>query len=120
MIYCRKNAELTVVQMASLLDIEKNEYHQYECHFCEPPLQILLKFARCFNVPMEDFVDDDMDIVVFERKYDHFHFAEFREKREFFEKFIEKNHKAKKLCIDDFIKERKFYSGKKKADIYYT
>ena len=119
MIYCRKTAGLKVAEMSALLELDKDEYFVWEMSQCDPPLKIIYKIARSFNVPLEDLLDDDLDLALFELKYDHFHFAEFREKYVFFKKFIEKNHLAKKLCIDDFIKPRRYYSEKEKADVYY-
>ncbi|MDE6413536.1 MAG: helix-turn-helix domain-containing protein [Eubacterium sp.] len=114
MIYCRKKAGLKVAEMAELLELDKDDYYAWEMSKCDPPLNIIFKIARCFNVPLEDLLDDEMDIVVFEIKYDYFHFAEFREKRELFEKYNEKNQIEKKLYIDDFFRKRKFQLVEKK------
>ena len=104
-IYCRTNAELSVAQMASLLNIKKDEYFKYECRQVEPPLRILLKFTRCFDVPMEDFADEDIDIVDFEIKYDQFHFAKFREKHKFFERMIMEKISSQVMRAEHFYRK---------------
>jgi len=42
--------------------IEYNELSKYELGKREPPLKILLQYARIAGVHMEDIVDDDLDL----------------------------------------------------------
>ena len=113
LIYSRKNADLTVAQMAKLLQIDKDEYHSWEMNKTEPPLEMIYKIAKSFDIPLEDFLNDDMDIVKFQVKYDVFHFANFRERRAYLQNEIENNYMAKRLNIDYFVKKAISYSEEK-------
>ena len=80
---------------------------------CEPPLKILYKIARSFNVPL-DLLDDDLDIVMFELKYDYFHFAAFREKYVYFKKIIEKIILRKKYVLMILLNKEGIIQKRKK------
>lgn len=103
--HCRNATGLSVQNMATLLGIDKDEYLNYECNEKVPPLDLLFRFSRCFEVLMEDLVDDEENIILFEKVYDYFHFAKFREKYLFYLKAFTENPEYRTLTAEDFIKK---------------
>lgn len=63
----RMKLDLTQEQMVKQLaragvSLKPGHISEYESDKREPPLPILLRYARMAGVPMEVLVDDDMDI----------------------------------------------------------
>lgn len=50
---CRKDAELTQMQVAVYCDITEKTYQNYELMTREPKLEILVRIAEYFNVSLD-------------------------------------------------------------------
>jgi transcriptional regulator with XRE-family HTH domain len=58
-----RKLKLSQPQLAKLLGVRNyNHISKYEHDKNEPPLAVLLAYARAAQVPVEDIIDDDMDL----------------------------------------------------------
>lgn len=69
----RTNLNLTQEQMTKQLhtvklDLRPGHVSEYESGKREPSLPVLLQYARIAGVPMEELVDDELDLRTFSRK----------------------------------------------------
>lgn len=69
----RKMLNLTQLEVANILQINRSTYSYYESGRIEPRYAILLALARLFGVPVDFLIDDDIgiddiDIILFARK----------------------------------------------------
>lgn len=78
MAYCRYIVEFTLEALGKYLGVDEKQLHDYELDIVEPPLKFLLKFSKCFNIPIEDLIDDDLGLEIFSCKYDTDHFLRFQ------------------------------------------
>lgn len=67
LLYVRSQLGLTQEQMLERLDYKKSPLYvsqisEFEQGKREPPLLVLLQYARVAGVPMEALVDDDLDL----------------------------------------------------------
>lgn len=79
--YIRRHLDLTQEQMVARLQAKLREHHQpgvplypghisgYERGLREPPLVVLLQYARLADVPLENLVDDSLDLPGFYFRY---------------------------------------------------
>lgn len=62
----RSALDLSLSQMLKRLDAEElivsSQISQYETGTREPPLQIILRYARVAGVYVEDIIDDELDL----------------------------------------------------------
>jgi transcriptional regulator with XRE-family HTH domain len=58
-----RKLKLTQPQLAKLLGVRKyNDISKYEHDKNEPPLAVLLAYSRASKIPLENIIDDDMDL----------------------------------------------------------
>ncbi|MDE6723301.1 MAG: helix-turn-helix domain-containing protein, partial [Eubacterium sp.] len=69
MAYCRKIINFTRKEMADVFEINPRSLANYEKDVSPPPLTVLFLYAKYFEIPMEDFVDDFISIEEFTVKY---------------------------------------------------
>jgi transcriptional regulator with XRE-family HTH domain len=66
LLHIRNALELSQSEMFRRLDVEDfvsyKQLSKYELGITEPPLIVLLRFARVAGVHMEDLVDDEVDL----------------------------------------------------------
>ena len=59
----RQKLRLSQPKLAKVLGIrEYTDISKYETNKNEPPLTVLLAYARAADVPLEQIVDDDLDL----------------------------------------------------------
>ena len=78
MAYCREIINFTRKEMADVFEINPRSLANYEKDISQPPLIVLFLYAKYFEIPMEDFVDDFISIEEFSVKYCLFHFIKFK------------------------------------------
>ena len=66
--YIRKKLELSQTSLKEKLEstdypIYKGDISNYELGKSEPPLVILLRYARLINVPVDVLIDDNLDLL---------------------------------------------------------
>lgn len=76
--YCRKVLHFARKEMADIFEISPSTLSNYEKDVSSPPLKLLLIYAKYFEIPMEDFVDDFLSLEEFTVKYCIFHFIKFK------------------------------------------
>ncbi|HWW75855.1 MAG TPA: helix-turn-helix transcriptional regulator [Pyrinomonadaceae bacterium] len=79
--YIRRHLDLTQEQMVARLKAKLHESHEsevplypghisgYERGIREPPLVVLLQYARLASVPLENLVDDSLDLPGYYLRY---------------------------------------------------
>ena len=77
MFYCRSVIQFSLEQMADFLETTAETLEKYEQDAEEPPLAFLHLYFFYFEVPMDAFVDEFIDMRQFMFNYDVFHFAKF-------------------------------------------
>jgi len=59
----RRSLGMSQPQIAKLLGVkEYTDVSKYELNRNEPPLMVLLAYAKLADVPVEDLIDDDRDV----------------------------------------------------------
>ena len=56
--HCRKNADLTQIQLADALGIPQPQLASYEVGRRRVPVSLLSRLARTLGVPIEELIDD--------------------------------------------------------------
>ena len=59
----RRRLKLNQPELAKLLGVRKyNDISKYERNVNEPPLAVLLAYSRAAKIPVENIIDDDLDL----------------------------------------------------------
>ena len=59
---CRKDAQLTQSNLSGLLDINSNDISDYERGKSKPPISVIMKCSKIFNISLLYFLDDTIPI----------------------------------------------------------
>ncbi len=68
----RKNFCMTQDEIAEILDMSRTSFSKYENGAANPPLSVMRKLAKIYNVPIEYLIhDESTSITLNEAKTDH-------------------------------------------------
>ena len=63
LIKLREKNRYTQTAMAKLLDVSRQSYMKYETGEVEPPVEVIRKLQKIYNVPYDVLIDNKVDFV---------------------------------------------------------
>lgn len=72
--YCRKALKFTQSDFASYFKIDRSCISYYEKGKVAPALHFLLSFSKCFNISLDDLIDNTFKVEQFKSKYSPLYF----------------------------------------------